>query len=482
MSLLADRDATIAAQDRQIAGMAEQLAAATELIEQLAGRVAELERQAGRDSSNSSRPPSSDDPYTKAPARSSRTSSGRPRGKQPGAPGQTRMMVDDPDETFTIDPPSCAGCGASLAGAPVFATARHQVFDTPPAPPRPHVTEYRVVARTCPCCAATTPGQPPVPLTGRLAWGPRLLARAAWLVCAHHLPVRRAAAVLATLLGAAVSVGWVASVRARAARLLETTFLPHVRGLIAAAPVAHADETTARAAGGLRYVHVACTEYLTVMHTGDRTAAAIDAGGVWPAFTGVLMRDGYAGYTHLTGALHAWCGAHTLRDLRAVHDGDPDQTWADAMATTLLDAHHAARATRQAGQTALDPATIARIRNHYLGALARGEADNTGRRSPLTKDARTLIGRMRRHEDMILRFVTDLAVPFTNNLAEEAARPVKVQQNTSGGAWRTLTGLADFAVVQSYLSTATKWGLNTLDVLVDLFTTGPWLPPATQPG
>ncbi|ONH22151.1 hypothetical protein BL253_36535 [Pseudofrankia asymbiotica] len=50
------------------------------------------------------------------------------------------------------------------------------------------------------------------------------------------------------------------------------------------------------------------------------------------------------------------------------------------------------------------------------------------------RDARTLIGRMRRHEDMILRFAVDLAVPFTNNLAEAAARPVKVQQNTSGGA------------------------------------------------
>jgi transposase len=57
---------------------------------------------------------------------------------------------------------------------------------------------------------------------------------------------------------------------------------------------------------------------------------------------------------------------------------------------------------------------------------------------------------------MILRFVVDLAVPFTNNQAERDVRPVKVQQRTSGGAWRTLQGLADFAIVQSYLSTATK--------------------------
>jgi transposase len=64
-----------------------------------------------------------------------------------------------------------------------------------------------------------------------------------------------------------------------------------------------------------------------------------------------------------------------------------------------------------------------------------------------------LIRRFRRFEDMILRFATDLAVPFTNNVAERAVRPVKVQQRTSGGAWRTLAGLTDFAIVQSYLDT-----------------------------
>lgn len=82
---------------------------------------------------------------------------------------------------------------------------------------------------------------------------------------------------------------------------------------------------------------------------------------------------------------------------------------------------------------------------------------------------------------MILRFCTDLAVPFSNNLAERDQRPVKVQQRTSGGCWRTLRGLADFAVVQSYLSTAGKWGRDKLDALVQLFTTGAWLPPALTP-
>lgn len=311
--------------------------------------------------------------------------------------------------------------------------------------------------------------------------GPEALARAALLTCAHYLPVGRARDLLEALTAIDVSTGFLAGIRGRAARRLEKKFLGHMHKLLASAPLLHADETPGRAAGALSYVHVACTEYLTLMHVGDRSAATIDAGGVLAEFTGVLVRDGYAGYEHLK-TVHAWCGAHLLRDLRSISDADPDgQLWATAMATTLLDANHAAYQARERGADRLDEATLKQIRNHYLGALARGDTDNQGEHTKLTDKARTLIARFQRFEDMILRFATDLSVPFTNNEAERSCRPVKVQQRTSGGAWRTLQGLTDFAIVQSYLDTATKWGLDKLDVLRQLFTTGAWLPPALTP-
>src|ERR1700716_2697183 len=306
--------------------------------------------------------------------------------------------------------------------------------------------------------------------------GPRVLT------CAHYLPIGRARDLLEKLTAIDVSTGFLAGIRGRAARRLEQKFLGHMTTLLAGAPVLHADETPGRAAGSLAYVHVACTEYLTLMHVGDRSADTIDAGGVLGEFTGVLVRDGYAGYEHLT-AVHAWCGAHLLRDLRSVSDADPHgQLWALAMATTLLDANVAAHQARERGADRLDKATLRKIRSRYLGALARGDTDNRGGNTTLADKAHTLIARFRRYEDMILRFATDLSVPFTNNAAERACRPVKIQQRTSGGAWRTLTGLTDFAIVQSYLDTATKWGHDKLDALHQLFTTGAWLPPALTPG
>jgi transposase len=489
--LIASLKELVGAQGEQLAKQAELIETQGALIEQLQDEVMELKRHLSADSTTSSRPPSSDAPWDKKPAkkRSSRTRSGRRPGKQPGASSVSRNLVADPDDTVVIEPDRCQACEASLAGAAEAGRERRQIVDIRPAPP-PEIIEYQRVSKGCPCCGTvttpawdtgderaeviSTPGSP-------VRIGPETVARAALLTCAHHLPVGRSRQLLEALTGIDVSTGFLAGIRSRAARRLEKAFLPHLRQLLAGAPVLHADETTGRAAGALSYVHVACTEYLTLLHVGGRSAADIDAGGVLPDFTGVLVRDGYAGYHHLP-AVHAWCAAHLLRDLRSLSDADPDgQLWATALANTLLQAHHAATQARDRGAEALETGVLDRIRNHYRGALARGNVDNQDKRTTLAADARTLIARFRRFEDMILRFATDLSVPFTNNEAERAVRPVKIQQRTSGGCWRTLQGLTDFAIVQSYLDTATKWGHNKLDALRGLFTTGPWLPPALSP-
>ena len=108
-------------------------------------------------------------------------------------------------------------------------------------------------------------------------------------------------------------------------------------GAAARRPGAVRRRDPARAAGNLRYVHVACTGFLTAMHTGDRTNEAINAGGVLPGYAGTIVRDGYKGYEHLTSALHAWCGAHGLRDLAGLYRFDPDgQVWARSMADLLM--------------------------------------------------------------------------------------------------------------------------------------------------
>jgi transposase len=225
-------------------------------------------------------------------------------------------LVDNPTQTLYCDVDRCGGCGGDLTGAPVARVERRQVTDVA-APPPPRVTEYRIITRTCPCCASAQAGAAPQGVGARAQYGPGVLAAAAELTCAHYLPVARAAALMATLAGIAVSVGFIAGVRGRTARLLEAAFLPRVRELLGRVGVLHVDETPARADKHLGYVHVAATEWLTAMHTGGRSKTDIDNGAILPGHTGTIVRDGYAGYTHLTDALHAWCGAH-YPDLRII--------------------------------------------------------------------------------------------------------------------------------------------------------------------
>ena len=211
--------------------------------------------------------------------------------------------------------------------------------------------------------------------------------------------------------------------------------------------------------------------------TTTSTPAACSA-----SITGVLVRDGYAGYEHFTQAIHALCGAHLLRDLRSISDADPTgQLWALAMASAQLDAHcTASRGPRDRRRPPRsrrpDPNPLPPPR--HAGPRRDRQQEQ---HSQLATDARPLIRCFRRCEDMILRFATDLTVLFTNDTAERAIRPFRGLQCTSGGAWRPLQGLTDFAIVQSYLDTATKWGRTKLEVLCELFTTGPWLPPALTP-
>src|ERR1022692_1242639 len=132
----------IEAKDAQLAAAGAALEAAEARFAELSERVAELERRLGRDSSTSSRPPSSDSPYKKKPRdRSLRQRSGRSRGKQPGAQSSTLKQSDNPDDTVECGPAACGCCGRDLSDVPVTGMQKRQVFEAAPPPP-PAVTEY----------------------------------------------------------------------------------------------------------------------------------------------------------------------------------------------------------------------------------------------------------------------------------------------------------------------------------------------------
>lgn len=207
---------------------------------------AELRRRLNSDSSNSSRPPSSDSPYLKPVPKQSamRGRSGRRPGKQPGSPGVTRELVDDPDEIIPVVPQSCRGCGYGLSDVPDRSVRRSQVVEVLPPPP-PRVTEYRVATPVCPCCGVATAGDD-VPFTAApVVFGPRSRALMVFLAIGQHVPYGRTAGILDMLCGLRCSAAAVVTARRQAADAL-APFMAHIRAMQAASGLLHADETPRR--------------------------------------------------------------------------------------------------------------------------------------------------------------------------------------------------------------------------------------------
>jgi transposase len=479
-----DLEATVAVQAAVIAELRAANAEQARLIATLQTRVAELERRLGKDSSNSSKPPSSDG--LGKPARAERRAAERAErrrpGKQPGAPGAHLAQVAQPDEIVEHAPDRCGGCGAELASAPVTGVETRQVFDLPPL--RLRVIEHRAERRCCPC-GATTVGVFPAHARAAACYGPGLRALVCYL-CAHqHLPIDRAAQLLGDVLGAPVATGTLAAVVAEGAAGLDG-FVEVVREGLAAAPVAHFDETGARVAGRLHWVHSASTAGLSLFTVhAKRGKVAMDAAGVLPGFAGVAVHDGWAPYWRYQ-VTHALCGAHLLRELDAIVD-EPGQGWAAGMAELLVDAKLVADRARAAGADRIDGQARARLHARYQRLLADGLAANppspaTGRRRGRVRrsPAANLLARLDTHRDEVLRSLDDTRVPVDNNQAERDLRMVKLQQKISG-CWRTLAGAEAFLALRSYVSTARKQGMNPLVVLRQLFEAHPWLPATAAP-
>lgn len=452
------------------AGVIEEL---TARVESLTAQVAELTRRLGQNSGNSSLPPSSD--RFGKPKRDRRRSSTRRPGKQPGAPGSALELVADPDEVIEHVPAACAGCGAGLGAAEPVGVIVRQVRDVPLV--KVTVTEHRMHQRACGCGAVTT-ATAPDGVDGPVCYGPNLRAVAVYLVVFQHVPVERAALLIADLTGAAVSTGWVCAQVARTAEALaDVEQLIKTRIMLAA--VLGADETTLNVAGRKQWLHVARTDRLTAyfLHP-SRGRTAVDAFGVLPGYAGTVVHDAlsvYDGAQYATAA-HALCGAHLIRELTAVAETYPEQIWPAQARGALAELNRLAAAAREEGRHQIPPEQAEQPLMLFRHAVLVGLVEHPRTDGRKQSKARNLLERLRDREAEILRFTDDLAVPFTNNGSERDLRPVKTQLKISGGH-RSSTGAANWLRVRGYISTVRKQGDDVLTALRDAITGNPWTPP-----
>jgi transposase len=469
--------------DDRIAELEASLVAALTENEALRAKLSELESRLQQNSSNSSLPPSSDriaERKRRAEERRERRAAKRKPGKQPGAPSEHLARVADPNEVVLHAPTECHSCGGDLSHAEVLSEEVRQVFDVPE--PEVRVTEHRVRKLRCSCGAACEVPFPPE-ATAPACYGPRVRAFALYLMARQHLPFERAAEAMADLFNVECSTGFLDSVYDQgAARLGE--FIAEVRRQLCSAEVVHFDETGLRVRTSPYWLHVMCTEFLTLLHADPtRGKDAIGRAGVLPGFRGVAVHDRLAQYFDYDEATHAVCNAHVVRNLTSVARVWDQAEWANTMKELLLEMKEAADEACTAGRRRLPRKQLASFMERYDTVVTQGIAANlepsSGRkRYSGERESYNLALALRNLRSEVTRFATDLRIPFDNNQGERDLRMAKLQLKISG-SFRSEHGAERLATVRSYISTATKQGLRPLEVLTSLFAGQAWVPRQT---
>jgi transposase len=453
--------------DALIALLLEQEARHTAAMAVLQARIADLERRLGLNSSNSGKPPSSDGLKKPARVSSLREASGKKTGGQKGHPGETLRRTETPDATIDHYPEACASCGEPLTAAMATGHVARQVFDLPE--PRPLiVTEHRAHGCRCAACGAQTRAAFPEGVAAPVQYGKRIGAFVLYLLHYQLLPEKRLAALMADLFGVKLVTATIARISQDCAHRF-MAFADAVRDHVAAAPVKHMDETGFRIGGQTQWLHIASTLWLTFYRVSAKR------GSLLPKVTGIIVHDHWKPYYTMVGVLHALCNAHHLRELKALVEIEKED-WARKMQRLLRRSCHATNLARERGAP-LKPGLIALIERAYHAILVEGLAFHEAqpplvsaaakarrRGRPPRRVGHNLLLRLSTRKPDVLRFLIDPSVPFTNNLAEQDGRMMKLRQKISGG-FRAEDGAKNFAVIRSVLSTARKQGWNMLQTV-----------------
>lgn len=463
------KDVLIVALWDQVQSLTAQLAAMQQSIKELQARLS-------LNSKNSSKPPSTDGMAKPAP-KSLRGKSGKKSGGQPGHTGTTLRQSTQVDEVITHTVARvCSVCDLELTDFEIV--EKRQVFELPEI--RAKVTQHVLMRAYCSCGVVHT-GLWPEGINAPVQYGPRAKAVAVNLNQSHFVPMARTCEFMQDTFGLSMSQASLQSFSQQAASCLEPT-VAAIGQAVQRSPVVNADETGIRVANKLHWLHCAVTEALTWMgYHPKRGNEAFSSLGVLAGVKGVLVHDGLVGYKNLD-CLHALCNAHHLRELVFVHEQEGIfDSWAQEMMDLLLLANGE---VKQLG-AALTPERQIWFTDQWALLLQRGESFNpsaqhsgapTGKRGRLKQSkAFNLLLRLRNYKDDVWRFMTDVGVPFTNNLAEQALRMAKVRQKVSG-CFRTAQGAKTFFTIRSYLATMRKQKVGLFDCLVSVFQGQPMQP------
>lgn len=434
------------------------------IIEVLILIVSLMANRIGRNSRNSSKPPSQDPNRARKIKAPGDVQKRKPGGQENHA-GCTLEKTKTPDqiEELVIDMRTIPAGKTYTANG----YESRQVIDVKI---KVHVTEYRaevLVDENGKKYVARFPER----ITKAIQYGYGIKAKSVYLSMFQLVPLARIQQHFSDQMGLALSKGSVSNFNQEASEQLDT-FMVWAKQQLLVSPLNHADETGINVGGKKIWLHNLSNDKVTLYHPDEkRGTEAMDRMGILPLYTGRLCHDHWKPYYKYPNITHVLCNAHHLRELERVIEEDGHQ-WAKMLLKFLVELSK----TVNAAGGVLSDEKITECTKSYREILAQGETEcpqpppkEPGKRGRVKKTfSRNLLERLRDFEADTLRFMTEEIVPFTNNQGENDLRMTKVQQKISG-CFRSMDGAKIFCRVRSFLSTCRKNGVSPAVALNELF-------------
>lgn len=450
----------IAALKQIIAEQAKQIERQALIIAEQSTRITELEKRLGKNSNNSSKPPSSDG-LSKPPS-TNRTSSLRQTGKnksggQPGHKGETLKRSETPDNIEHHKIMQCPACSSTLESIDPIGVIKRQVFDIPL--PKIFVTEHQAEIKICSCCSKRVTATFPYGVNAPVQYGAVVKSYAIYFQ-QQYIPEDRLQETFRDLFNIDLATATLNNFSEATYDQL-SEFEADVLSKIKTAPVKHLDETGFRIGGKTQWLHVAATNALTYYHASQKRKSLI------VEMSGIVVHDHWKSYYKMPNVLHALCNQHHLRELKAVIEFDQEK-WARKMQRFLRFTLHYRHFY---DEKPIPHEKLEKLKSLYEKIVNEGVlyhdqlpayAKKNKRGRTAKRTGHNLVLRLKNYRDDVLRFLTNPSVPFTNNQAERDIRMMKCKQKISGG-FRTVKGAEIFIRIRGFISTARKQGWNVFE-------------------
>lgn len=455
---------------QQVESLHAEIGALQDALDKSEDRAAVLAAMLKKDSTTSSKPPSTDNDFTKAKANSEKKKSGKKPGGQPGHNGHRLEPSPEPDIIVDSMPPdTCPCCGGGVVAIDGFEP--RQVIDVEVIVT---VTEERSHSGRCADCGEIWSGGFSEGFNSHVGYGHSVRTMVATLNADANVPINKTARFISNLTGGRIDMsdGTVVNIVAELAGKLAPT-VQDIIIMLASCGVLNVDETGMRVNGSISWMQIISSEFYTLFGRSLKRGTPNDAmNGLILLFAGVLVHDhlsSYYRYKHLT---HAECNAHILRYLKAVTE-IMKHPWAQDMAKLLCDANKRKKELIKSGASCMEPEELEEIRSQYAAFLNQGqmeyEAAIAGKKNIKYYDEeRRLLNRLKEFIDEHLLFLADFDVPFDNNGAERSAKHVKGKQKTAGG-FRSDSGIDNYAAIASVIATLRKQGKGVFAAIRDTF-------------